>query len=351
VSGDTNACAATWIARCGVKVIPKGPPPGIYGGVNPANVPSTDNAIAGDSGSVYFYSPEQLVGSNGIPGRLNLYVSDADETHYVATLDTDKPITRIQVSPSGRFGAFITNSKLTAFEVEAEDGVCSENFFGPTSGPMCRVMYRYDVQTEELVCASCNQSGVPPSNDIEGSQDGIFLTEDGRAFFSTADALVERDTNGAPDVYEYVASRPQLITSGAGQNDSNENPASPAGLVGVSNDGTDVYFATFDTLVAGDDNGSFMKFYDARANGGFPLSPEIAPCAAADECHGPGTEATTLPTVTSTAALGAGGNVKSSKKKGKRKKHRARRGKHKKGSARKGHSRNSNVKQGGRSGR
>ena len=42
------------------------------------------------------------------------------------------------------------------------------------------------------------------------------MTNDGRAFFTTDDALVHGDTNEAQDVYEYVDGRPQLITPGTG---------------------------------------------------------------------------------------------------------------------------------------
>ena len=43
------------------------------------------------------------------------------------------------------------------------------------------------------------------------------MTNDGRAFFATDDALVHGDTNEAQDVYEYVDGRPQLITTGTGE--------------------------------------------------------------------------------------------------------------------------------------
>ena len=63
------------------------------------------------------------------------------------------------------------------------------------------------------------------------------------------------------------------------------------GLVGVSADGTDVYFATYDTLVGQDRNGEALKIYDARTGGGFPFTPPVPPCVAADECHGPSSAA------------------------------------------------------------
>ena len=45
------------------------------------------------------------------------------------------------------------------------------------------------------------------------------------------------------------------------------------GLVGVSADGTDVFFATYDVLVGQDRNGDSIKIYDARTGGGFPFVP------------------------------------------------------------------------------
>ena len=65
---------------------------------------------------------------------------------------------------------------------------------------------------------------------------------------------------------------PQLISSGAGDNEGDLQLIFPIGLVGVSQDGTDVYFSTYEELVPEDENGPFLKFYDARVNGGF-LTP------------------------------------------------------------------------------
>jgi hypothetical protein len=81
------------------------------------------------------------------------------------------------------------------------------------------------------------------------------------------------------------------------------------GLVGVNNDGTDLYFATFDVLTAEDHNGNFLKFYDARVNGGFAQSTPVPPCSAAEECHGAGSSAPTLPTQGTAAGI-SGGNAK-----------------------------------------
>jgi hypothetical protein len=47
------------------------------------------------------------------------------------------------------------------------------------------------------------------------------MADDGRTFFATRDSLVSRDQNGTLiDVYEYVDGRPQLISSGLANNDT-----------------------------------------------------------------------------------------------------------------------------------
>jgi hypothetical protein len=144
------------------------------------------------------------------------------------------------------------------------------------------------------------------------------------------------------DVYEYISGRPQLISSGTGENDKAIN--GEAGLVGVSSDGVDVYFATFQKLVEGDRNGQLLRFYDARTNGGFGTPAPVAPCEAAEECRGAGSSIPPPPPVSSSASLGMGGNVRKPavrkrrcakrfaksqrcRHKARRKKHRARRGK------------------------
>ena len=93
------------------------------------------------------------------------------------------------------------------------------------------------------------------------------------------------------------------------------------GLEAVSADGMDVYFSTYDKLVQQDQNGNVLKFYDARTNGGFPPPPPLAPCVAADECHGSGNGTIPTPRLASTADLGAAGNSQPTRHKKKHKKH------------------------------
>jgi hypothetical protein len=140
------------------------------------------------------------------------------------------------------------------------------------------------------------------------------MTNDGRVFFSTPESLVPQDTDEAIDVYEYSGGRPQLISSGTGggaptvARGLTVNPEIP-GLIGVSANGTDAYFSTFEPLVSEDHNGNFMRFYDARTNGGFPQPTPAQPCVAAEECHGPGTEAPVAPHIASNGPPVTGGNA------------------------------------------
>ena len=124
--------------------------------------------------------------------------------------------------------------------------------------PRPQEMYRYDPAERNGSSASpaCPTGRRRPPTS-RASHDGLFMADDGRAFFSTNDALVPQDTNALIDVYEYVDGRPQLITTGtaAPTTRSGSRTQPSAGLVGVSGDGTDVYFSTFDTLVPQDHNG------------------------------------------------------------------------------------------------
>jgi hypothetical protein len=287
--GNTDACNPlfAWTTKCDAEVVPTNN----RFIVNIRRFHPIDSALAAEGGEAYFYSPEQLEGSRGVPGMRNLYVWRNGTVRHVATLEADGGAERINVSTDGSRMAFVTKTKIGAYENAGQ-----------------AEMYRYDPAARTLLCVSCRPDGSPPTSDVEGSQNGNFMTEDGRAFFSTEDALVPRDANGIRDVYEYVGGRAQLITTGTGDEDGSASET-PIGLVGVSADGTDAFVSTYETLVGQDENGPFLKFYDARVNGGFPFNKPPAPCAAADECHGEGSSSPVAPTIGTGAGLGGGGNV------------------------------------------
>jgi hypothetical protein len=285
---------------------------------------SSDSAIASTSGDIYFISPEPLVAGKGELGKANLYLFRKGTLRFVAALKPEKvctslaitgacasgPVARMQVTPDGTHMAFIVQSQITGYD----NGGKTE-------------MYTYDPEKGTINCASCRPDGQPPQTEVLGSQNGLFQTYDGRVFFSTSDPLVPRDTNEAEDTYEYTEGRPQLISSGIGEQYKGFNGyqglQNAIGFVSVSANGTNVYFASTDTLVTQDHNGSALKIYDARTGGGFPAERSDPNCTAADECHGPGVVPPPLPADRTGADLGPAPKAKAHKhkKKHKHKKH------------------------------
>jgi hypothetical protein len=284
-AGNTSACG---LQSCDVEVVPNGPEDFNYqqAGFN------RDSVMASETGDIYFYSPEQLDGSRGILGKKNLYILRPEgAVHFVGSFEPSSAPTRMNVSPDGAHMAMLSEAKLTSYD---NLGLAQ--------------MYAYNADTRAIQCVSCPPSGAPATADVEASQNGIFMTADGRTFFATKEALVDRDANGIKDVYEFVDGRPQLISTGTGEVE-NEGFKGEIGLVGVSLDGTDAFFSTHETLVQEDENGSYLKFYDARTSGGFARVKQAAPCAAADECHGPEASPPAQPVIGTGAQLGGSGNA------------------------------------------
>jgi hypothetical protein len=342
--GNTDNCVADWTHLCDIKAFDDSgisDALGNLGGLGgwhheDPNPGYTDNAIAAESGDIYFYSPEQLVPGKGIPAKENVYAYRNGSLQFVAALGEGQycvdatfpgygafvpgtgpgcskgPLGRLQVGADGAYAAFVTTSRVTAYD---NDGHAE--------------MYRYDAEAGTVLCVSCNPSGATPSADVLGSMGGRFLTDDGRVFFDTDEALEPRDSNEGKDTYEYVEGRPQLITpgTGTGRQQIGLIEGSVPGLYGVSADGTDVYFGTLDVLVAQDRNGSGQqKFYDARTGGGFPFNPPPPPCEAADECHGPPSQAPgVIPDGTGAPLSGGNHGATKRKHRGKRRSHRGRR--------------------------
>jgi hypothetical protein len=301
-TGDTDSCSAEWTSQCDVS------PVMWTGGSLP------DTGLSSENGEVYFYSPEQLDGEKGEPNGENIYLYRNGAVHYVAT----GHVTRMDVSPDGTHMAFITDARITGYDNHGDEE-----------------MYSYTPASDHLVCVSCNPTGASPVASVEGSLNGLFMANDGRTFFYTLDALVPKDTNKLYDVYEYTEGRPQLITTGVGSHDRSLNTSGQvrdrAAFTAVSADGVNVYFDTYETLVPEDENGEFLKYYDARTGGGFPVEPPLQPCVAADECHGTSSSPPPPTGIVSDGNLGSSGNSRGPKKS--KAKKRVRRGKahHKRG--------------------
>jgi hypothetical protein len=313
--------------------------------------PEIDSGMARENGAILFESPEQLDPANpGVPGQRNLYEFRDGAVHYIATFDPGSETARFNISSDGAHVAFLTDSRLTAYDnTSTGEVLCNEHYpgYAGTIDTPCQEMYTYDAQTDDLRCVSCNPTGASPTGEVTASGSGPFMTDDGRAFFNTRDALVPGDTNGLYDVYEFTDGRPQLISSGTSNQDLFGGfinvivlgyvfPPERVGLESVSADGRDVYFSTFDTLVPQDRNGEFVKIYDARTSGGIPFTAPGLPCPAADECHGENSQAPPEPAIGSSAPLGTSGHPKRSNQ---RRHRRRRRSRHSHRADHKGHGR------------
>ena len=188
----------------------------------------------------------------------------------------------MQVSPDGSHMAFLSATRRPHTSTPRRT---------TRHATQWREMYVFDPATGEMQCASCLPSGAPPTilksdigfgdtghnYDVGASASGRFMSDDGRVAFSTADALVPRDTNEKIDVYEFVDGRPQLITTGTGDRDSagrrtvclpdprhrprGDQPRRRRPLLLDLRDAGRPRTTT----------AAFVKFYDARTGGGFPI--------------------------------------------------------------------------------
>jgi hypothetical protein len=242
--------------------------------------------IAGETGVAYFLSPEALGGS-GVANEPNLFaVEPGGALKLVATLEVNNSLVRdavkdsevhrygdFQTTPAGDFAAFATTKPL-------DPGYKNAGF---------AEVYRYELAGGTLACASCIPTELSPTTNASLPANGLALEDHGRVFFNSREQLTAVDKNGNQDVYEWTEGKVQLISSGT-------SPQG-VGLLGVSREGKDAYFFTRDTLVSNDHNGQAMKVYDAREEGGRFVVPPEPPCAASDECHGPGTQAAAPPQV------------------------------------------------------
>lgn len=236
-------------------------------------------------------------------GRCNLYVLHEEDgawhTTFIAALPSADGSVWSQsllnrtsrVSPSGRFLAFSSTASLTGYDNRDAN-----------SGQLDSEVFIYDSVTQRLVCASCNASGARPTagSELPGWEafrlpvaiyQPRYLSDSGRLFFESADALLPRDTNGQKDVYEWeppgtgsCAGGPGclgLVSTGTG--------AAPASFLDADAAGENAFFITRDRLLPQDFDDN-VDLYDARVCTSAspciaPAGAQPAPCAATDACR------------------------------------------------------------------
>lgn len=192
-----------------------------------------------------------------------------------------------RVTPDGRHMIFIAqgSDELTGYD---HGEACPEMY-----DPGCQEIYFYDATEDDLRCASCNPIGVPGISDADywvhkvsfalGGEAHLnrSLSDDGRyVFFSTADSLAPEDRNEDFDAYAFdtASGFVELLSPGGAGGD--------AYFLDASGDGRDVFFATREQIVPGDDNDN-IDVYDARVDGGLEGEPAPieAPCASVEACR------------------------------------------------------------------
>ncbi len=253
-----------------------------------------------DSSYVYFVAGGVLTttpnarGEVAVPGvcknrdeeeACNLYLWNGEKTTFIAAgVSPGGRLSDEQTSPDGKWLAFESEKSLTGYGNAAPNG------------EFVNELFLYSAATGQLVCASCNPTDEPPIagggggvahfplGDIFEETFGVFssrhlLTDAGKVFFETYEALVPADTNGKLDVYEYEGGRVQLISSGTSSFESN--------LEGASESGNDVFFRSDQQLVPQDSQEGMIVIYDARVVGGFPAVASLPACTTADACRTP----------------------------------------------------------------
>jgi hypothetical protein len=321
-------------------------------GAGEANAGVQDAVMgASEDGSYVYFVATGVLASGAVKGADNVYVLHDSEgnwtTSYIATLagedekswratnsssvESDSGVSlryvSSRVSPDGRYLAFMSQRSLTGYDnLDAVSGQPDEE------------VYLYDAVSGRLVCASCDPSGARPvgifdnrqfedplladlttawSSDqgsgnhwLAGSIPGWtpnggllsfyqprYLSNSGRLFFDSPDALVPQDTNGLEDAYEYEPAGVGSCTgesvtydvalSGCVDLISSGQSASESIFMDASENGDDVFFAT-NSKLTGEDYDQAYDIYDAHVcTMEAPCRSESIvppPCTSGDSC-------------------------------------------------------------------
>jgi len=255
-----------------------------------------------EDGQTVAFQTGMAIDSDAVVGEVNTYVWRNGNLQHVATADpgsaaTDAATFLRLLSPNGRYLAFTDNSASLAatFDFDNQSAGCPplgspEGTVGP-----CTQVYRFDSEapsgSDALECLSCRSDGASPAGASgEPNYDGPGLmrmdarqmrtvTDDGTVFFTSADDLITADSNGASDAYVYRDGSLELLSRAV--------PGTRSRFVDATRDGTTVFIATNDPIVATDTDKE-VDLYMTRAGAGFDIEPPVSlvPCTGAD-CRGP----------------------------------------------------------------
>jgi WD40-like Beta Propeller Repeat len=292
-----------------------------------------------EDGSYVYFVANGVLAQGAEPGKCgsefspktecDLYVLHGGRISLVAVLSGEDyhdwnpilPGLTARVAPDGRWLAFMSQRSLTGYD--NRDAL---------SGKPDEEVFLYDAGHEKLVCASCDPSGARPDGIEYGSlstqslvgsvgwesqqflaanipgwtayslgqalYQSRYLSDSGRLFFNSNEALTPQDVNGTWDVYEYEPSGAGNCSAGAvsfsERSDGCVAPISSgrspeeSGFIDASETGSDVFFLTAAKL-AGEDYDTALDVYDAHeCSGASPCLPGAAvlppPCDTGDAC-------------------------------------------------------------------
>jgi hypothetical protein len=300
-----------------------------------ANVQRTVSAFSEDGSFVYFAANGALA-PGAAPGNCaaasegaicNLYVRDTvtEQTKLVAELSgKDGPDwlggnhdklgeLTARSSPDGRYLAFMSARSLTGYDNR-----------DASSGERDEEVFLFDDMSSTVRCVSCNPSGARPQGLLDPTTfpgllvdrphtwqnrwlassvpgwtlfdlgqalyQSRYLSNSGRMFFNSSDALVPQDANAKEDVYQYEPAGVGDCAEGGGCVSliSSGSSAEESAFMDASTDGSNVFFLTAAKLSAADVDGDF-DLYDAHVCTSESPCPPAAtsmppPCATNDSC-------------------------------------------------------------------
>src|SRR5581483_10003297 len=150
-----------------------------------------------------------------------------------------------------------------------------------------------------------------------------YLSDSGRLFFNSGDALVPQDVNGTQDVYEWEPSGVGGCSAASATFNersggcvgliSSGTSAEESGFLDASEDGGDVFFLTFSKLQPQDYDNA-LDVYDAHectsAAPCFPVAvPQPPACSTADACRAAPVPQPAIFGAPSSATFSGAGNV------------------------------------------
>ena len=183
-----------------------------------------------DGSQVFFSTNEKLIVTDNTDSAEDIYLRSGGVTTLVSSGVINGngafPVTFKHVSPDGSHVYFHTDEQLVAADTDASQDV-----------------YEHSGGVTSLVSAGqINGNGASPAAFNGASSDGS------RAFFISQEQLTADDTDSGTDIYERSGGTTTKVSAGQ----INGNGPQSATFRGVSDDGTRVFFNTFEQLTSAD---------------------------------------------------------------------------------------------------